>query len=104
MSFGGASAWGQAALHPGASPLAPGDLSKPIFDTAKPEYDTSQARRKSAGTIVAEVDGRAITLADVRDAIQALPANLRGLPFQTIFPTVMDQLVRQEALVVAAQR
>ena len=88
----------------GPSPLAPGDLSKPIFDTTKPDYDTSGARRKGANTIVAEVDGRDITLGEASDAIRALPPSMAAMPFDIVFPIAIDQLVKQRALVVEAQR
>ncbi len=86
------------------SPAAPGDLSKPAFDTKTPVYDPTLAMSKSASTIVAEVEGRAITLGDVGDAIRALPPSLAQLPFDTLFPHVVDQLIRQQALVVRAQQ
>ena len=88
----------------GPSPLAPGDLSKPIFDTTKPDYDTSGARRKGANTIVAEVDGRDVTLGEASDAIRALPPSMATMPFDIVYPIAIDQLVKQRALVVEAQR
>jgi peptidyl-prolyl cis-trans isomerase C len=57
-----------------------------------------------AKTIVAEVDGRAITLGDVADAIADLPPSIRALPFERLFPDVLSQLVNQQALVIRAQR
>jgi len=93
-----------AQIQPGPSPLAPGDLSKPIFDTTTPDYDTSGARQKGANTIVAEVDGRDITLGEASDAIRALPPSVAVMPFDVVFPIAIDQLVKQRALVVEAQR
>ncbi len=87
-----------------ASPFAPGDLKRPIFDTAKPVADTSHEKEKSAATLVAEVDGRAITLGDVSDAIAELPPGMQSVPFDQLYPSVVDRLVRQQALVIRAQR
>jgi len=86
------------------SPVAPGDLSKPVFDTTKPVYDSIPSLDKNASTVVAEVEGRPITLGDVGDAIRALTTGAARLPFETLFPSVLDQLVRQQALVVRAQQ
>ena len=96
--------WAQASIPPTASPAAPANLSRPQFDTTTPAYDVAQSREKSSSTIVAEVDGRAITLSDVGDAIRELPATVSALPFETLFPGVVDQLVRQQALVIRAQQ
>jgi peptidyl-prolyl cis-trans isomerase C len=90
--------------QPSASPLAPGDLSKPIFDTTKSEYETSGADLRGAATIVAEVDGRAITLGEVSDAIRAQSSNVANMPFDTLFPAVLRQLVQRMALTLKAQR
>ncbi len=92
------------AQHAAPSPFAPGDLKRPVFDTQTPVYDLTDAQAKSASTVVAEVDGRAVTLGDVGDAIRRLPANVAALPFADLYPGVLAQLVRQEALVIRAQR
>jgi len=86
------------------SPVAPGDLSKPAFDTKTPVYDSAAVRNKSASTVVAEVEGRAITLGDVGDAIRALPPSVAQLPFENLFPGVLETLIRQQALVVRAEQ
>ncbi len=95
---------GQAPIRPVPSPAAPGDLSAPAFDTKAAVYDNKSPLTKSASTVVAEVEGRAITLGDVGDAIRALPPSLAQLPFETLFPHVVDTLVKQQALVVRAQQ
>ena len=93
----------QLAPKPAPSPLAPGDLKRPIFDTHTPVYDTTDKHAKSAGTIVAEVDGRAVTLGDLADAIAELPPSMKNLPFADLFPGVLGKLVRVQALVIRAQ-
>jgi peptidyl-prolyl cis-trans isomerase C len=98
------SAFAQAMPPADPSPLAPGDLKRPIFDTQTSAYDTSNAQAKSAGTVVAEVDGRAVTLGDVADAIKLLPPNMAALPFDDLFASIVANLVRQQALVIRAQQ
>jgi peptidyl-prolyl cis-trans isomerase C len=94
----------QLAPPPDPSPLAPGDLKRPIFDTRTPVYDTADKQAKSAATVVAEVDGRTVTLGDVADAIRGLPPSTAGLSFNDLYPGVLTQLIRQQALVIRAQR
>ena len=103
LAVGGA-AQAQPARGPDPSPFAPGDLKRPIFDTMTPVYGGGDAQAKSAGTVVAEVDGRAVTLGDVQDAIAALPASTRHLSFADLFPGVLRKLVIQQALVIRAHR
>ncbi len=98
-----ASAWGQATVRPEASPAAPGDLSKPAFDTTTPLYEMANRLEASANTVVAEVDGRAITLGDVGDLIRNLPPSLGTLPFESLYPGAVEQLIKQQALVIRAQ-
>lgn len=85
------------------TPAAIQDLSKPAFDTTTPQYDMAGRAAKSAGTVVAEVDGRTITLADLGDAIRELPPSLGQLSFEQLFPGVVERLIRQQALVIRAQ-
>ncbi len=59
-------------------------------------------RTKSARTLVAEVDGRAVTLGDTADAIEQLPPNVRAMPFAAVFLGMIDKVVREQALVIRA--
>lgn len=85
------------------TPAAIQDLSKPAFDTTTALYDMANRAEKSGNTVVAEVDGRAITLADVGDAIRDLPPSLGALPFDELYPGVLERLIKQQALVIRAQ-
>jgi peptidyl-prolyl cis-trans isomerase C len=97
-------AWGQTDPKNGPSPVAPGDLSKPVFDTTTPSYDSVPSLAKAASTVVAEVEGRPITMGDVGDAIRALPPSMSQLPFESLYPGILDQLIKTQALVVRAQQ
>lgn len=94
----------QAGTRTSPSPLAPGDLTKPMFDTKTPQYAPADGPSKAANTVVAEVDGRAITLGDVEDAIRSMPSSIAAMPFEALFHSVVDQLVRREALAIRAQQ
>ncbi|HUB11497.1 MAG TPA: peptidylprolyl isomerase [Acetobacteraceae bacterium] len=72
---------------------APGNLPPPPL-----------ASGKSNDPIVASVEGHLILLSDVGRAAKALPANLQNMPFETLFPVLLDRLVDHEALVMLAER
>lgn len=57
-----------------------------------------------ADPIVAKVDGQPIHLSDLKDAAQTLPENLRGVPSQTLYPMLLDQLIDGRALVAEARK
>jgi peptidyl-prolyl cis-trans isomerase C len=54
--------------------------------------------------MVAEVEGRPITLGDIGDAIRALPPSMAQMPFDALYDSVLDQLIKQTAVVVRAQQ
>ena len=86
------------------SPAAKLDLSVPQFDTTTSVYDIGRRLEKSANTIVAEVEGRAITLGDVGDAISDLPLYQSSESFEVLYPAIIQHLIRQQAIVVRAQQ
>jgi peptidyl-prolyl cis-trans isomerase C len=86
------------------SPATAIDLTKPQFDTQTPHYDVGGASDRAAGTVVADVGGRTVTLGMVGDAIRDLPPTVRNLPFDTVFPPLLKQLTQMQALIVRAQR
>lgn len=86
------------------SPFAPGDLKQPIFDTTTPVYNVGDVKDKAAKQMVAEVDGRVITLGNVADAIKGLPPVEQRQPFPLLFAQIRSQLIRQQALVIRAHQ
>jgi peptidyl-prolyl cis-trans isomerase C len=58
-----------------------------------------------ADPVVAKVDGKPIHLSDLKDAAQSLPENMRGgMPAQTLYPMLLDQVIDGRALVSEAHR
>jgi peptidyl-prolyl cis-trans isomerase C len=53
--------------------------------------------------VIATVNGEEIRLADVRQAAQGLPDDMRNYPPQMLFPMVVNQLIDQKALVAEAR-
>jgi peptidyl-prolyl cis-trans isomerase C len=84
-------------------PAAPVDLSRPVFDTQTRVYDPS-AGRKAPDTVVAEVDGRQITLGEVQDLVLALPPQVAQQNFQILYPRVLEQLIYRTALAIRARQ
>ena len=97
-----------------SSPLAPplalgqmsGTLSSPfgaLPNTAgnvRPETPIGAA----ADPVIGSADGRLIHLSDLARVSRALPESLRGLPFDTVMPVLLDRMIDHEALIMAARR
>jgi peptidyl-prolyl cis-trans isomerase C len=58
----------------------------------------------SSDPVVAKVNGQPIHLSDLKDAAQGLPENLRGVPPQTLYPMLLDQLIDGRALAAEARK
>jgi len=58
----------------------------------------------AADPVVAKVNGQPIHLSDLKDSVQLLPENLRGVPPQTLYPMLLDQLIDGRALVAEARK
>jgi peptidyl-prolyl cis-trans isomerase C len=67
-------------------------------------YNPGDAFRKLVNPIVADIDGTPITLSDIGDAIRGLPRSTRQLPFDQLYPYVLDHLIQERALVMKARR
>lgn len=53
--------------------------------------------------VVARVEGIEIRLSDVQEEAARLPAELRGMPPQMLYPLLLDQIITQRAIVAAAR-
>lgn len=68
------------------------------------KIDQGRPAKAPADPLIALVEGHPIYLSHLGRAAQALPENLRGLPFDTLYPVLLDRLVDHEALVTMARR
>jgi peptidyl-prolyl cis-trans isomerase C len=66
--------------------------------------DPSAPAQGPADPVVGSVEGHLIYLSDLGEASKTLPENLRGLPFDTLYPVLLDRMVDHEALVIMARR
>ncbi len=101
-TLSGGIAFAQSGTAAGISPVAPPTLKSPVFDTTTPVYGPKNIKQR-AKTVVAEVDGRAVTLGDIADAIKDLPPTMQQLRYDVLFPIVQDQLIGRQALVIKAE-
>ena len=95
------------AQSPSQSPPPPARRSSADLPAAPPSatlYDPGQVLRQMTDPVVADVDGTAITLNDLGDAINRLPNRERSMPFDLLYPYVLDHLIEQRALVIKARR
>ncbi len=86
------------------SPAANLDMTKPSFDTQTPSYDVAGLMTKAPQTVVAEVDGRSITLGQVGDRIRELPPAISQRPFENLFAQARAELIQRQALVNRARQ
>lgn len=53
--------------------------------------------------IIAKVNGEVVHLSDLQSAAKDLPPNARGLPTQTLYPMLLDQMIDGKTLVIEAR-
>jgi peptidyl-prolyl cis-trans isomerase C len=58
----------------------------------------------SGDPILAKVDGQAVHLSDVRDAVRHLPQRAMSIPPQTLYPLVLNKIIDSMALAAEAHR
>ena len=96
--------WCLAIAPAAAQPTAPDAAHRPQFDTNKRDPGPAPDPEKAARTVVAEVGDQTITLGDIKIAIQALPPSLARFPLEALYPSVMEQLIRQKAAVILGKQ
>ncbi len=106
---GGGSGWGPRPHHSSLllSLTLAALLLGPITaqaQTAPPQTAPAPTPAPATDPVVAKVNGQPIHLSDLKDAVQGLPDNLRGLPPMTLYPMLLDQMIDERALVAAARK
>jgi peptidyl-prolyl cis-trans isomerase C len=69
-----------------------------------PSAPDTKAAKGAPDPVVGSVEGHLIYLSDLAQASQTLPPNLRGMPFETLYPVLLDRMIDHEALVIMARR
>jgi peptidyl-prolyl cis-trans isomerase C len=57
-----------------------------------------------ADPVVATIDGHLIRLTELGKASDTLPDNLRALPFETLYPALLERMIDRQSLVMIARR
>jgi peptidyl-prolyl cis-trans isomerase C len=57
-----------------------------------------------ADPVVASVDGHPIRLTDLGKASDTLPDNLRAMPFETLYPALLERMIDHQVLAMMARR
>lgn len=99
LAFILALASGSALAQAPAKPPAPPAAARPAAPPA-----ATPAPAASADPVVARVGNEEIRSSDLSDAAQALPEELRGMPPNTLYPLLLDQLIDRKILVIAARK
>jgi peptidyl-prolyl cis-trans isomerase C len=73
-------------------------------DSAATLADPTAPLQGQANPVVGSVEGHLIYLSDLGQALKTLPENLRGMPFDTVYPVLLDRMIDHEALVMMAER
>ncbi len=98
LSLTGQGAWAQSAT-PSAAPAAP---------AAPAANPTPAAGASAAGApadpVIATVDGKPIHLSELSEMTRNLPEQLQGMSPDQLYPILLDQLVDQEAMAIAARK
>lgn len=71
---------------------------------APPAAGTTTAQNVDPNMLIATVNNDKITIRDVQRAAQSLPPQARQLPPQQILPLIVDQLIKQKAIQIAAEK
>jgi peptidyl-prolyl cis-trans isomerase C len=91
---------------PPGDPLNPSSAPRvsPFAGIRPPSTDAATVVGPPADPVVANVDGHPIYLSQLGQAVQSLPENLRTMPFEAIYPLLLDRMIDHEALVLLARR
>lgn len=77
---------------------------KPATPPTGPTAPAPEAPAGAADPVVVSVDGRQVRLSEVGKIVQTLPPSLRDVPFDKLYPDLLDRLVDHLSLVMLAKR
>lgn len=72
--------------------------------TAGADQEMAPPNLGESNPVIASVDGYPIHLRELSVVMRTLPEQLRGMPFETLYPVLVDRLVDHQALVIMAKR
>ena len=101
LSFAGQGAWAQSAT-PAAAPSSPAAAATPPA-TSAPGTPTP-ATQPPTDPVIATVNGAQIHLSELSEMTRNLPQQLQGMSPDQLYPILLDQLVDQKAMAIAAKK
>jgi peptidyl-prolyl cis-trans isomerase C len=100
LLLAGGGAWAQSAA-PAAAPAKP--AASPAPGSPAPGASAAAAPA-SADPVIATVNGSPIHLSELSDMTRNLPQQLQGMSPEQLYPILLDQLVDQKAMAIAARK
>ncbi|HEX2942775.1 MAG TPA: peptidylprolyl isomerase [Rhodopila sp.] len=91
-------AWAKSGAPAAPAPANVGPMPPPGPAAALPTSGTAP------DPVVGSVEGHLIHLSELGAATKTLPENLQGMPFDTLYPVLLDRMIDQQALVIMARR
>ncbi len=96
---------GSARLSAALLMLAVPALAQTAAPTSPPAGTPPAGTSAPAGDpVVATVNGKPVHLSDVKQAAESLPANVRALPPEMLYPKLIESIVSEKALADAARK
>ncbi len=88
-----------------ATPAKPVE-DAPVYAAQSPEVPPkpNETSRSPSDPVVAAVEGHMIYLSDLARLVPSLPESVRSLPFETLYPALLDRSIDHQALVTIARR
>jgi peptidyl-prolyl cis-trans isomerase C len=88
-----------------AAPAKPAD-DAPIdaAQTSEAPPKPNDVSRSPSDPVVALVEGHMLYLSDLAQLVPSLPESVRSLPFETLYPALLDRSIDHQALVAVARR
>ena len=73
-----------------------------IFTGAQAQ-DVAEPMQLSPDQVVARIDGRELTVSDLEEIYNELPEQFRQMPFEMLYPNLVENAIDSELLIAAAQ-
>jgi peptidyl-prolyl cis-trans isomerase C len=89
---------------PGSADPSDKSPATPFGGFQPPNAKIGNAVSAPEDPLVASVEGHSIYLSDLGEAAKSLPEALGKMPFEVIYPTLLDRMIDHEAVVLLARR
>ena len=98
LAIGHSSVWAQGMTGPPRAPALGAVTAQPTTPTP------DQPIQGATDPVVGSVEGHLLYLSELGRAAQTLPEALRNMPFETLYPVLLDRMIDHQAVVMMARR